>query len=103
MLLTLAADAANQTAQAEDTLKVYAGNDKVLGGAEGGMYQMAKNELWGNLDTTQKQYQSQLDIFKTSLGTLQQTKGLYDEAAQKATDLAAASAKAAKTWWNPFD
>lgn len=99
----IGAEAEQKTVQADDALKVYAGNDRVLGGTEGGLYQRAKDELWGNLDTTYKQYQGQLDIYKTSLGTLQQTKTLYDSAAQKATDLAAASRHAAETWWNPFD
>jgi hypothetical protein len=109
--MALFADKANvQAGKAETGLMDYAGTDKVLGGSAGGMYQQGKDELYHNLDTTQKQYQSQLDIYKTSLGTLQQSLDLTKKnavdmqtAADRASRVAKAEQLAAATWWNPFD
>jgi len=86
----------------EKELDDYAGIDKTLGG-EGGRYQMAKTELLGNLTAEEKQATNQLGILKTSLGTLDETLGLYNEAAASAEARVKSETKAAKTWWNPFD
>lgn len=88
---------------AKQDLTAFAGADMSLYGNDGGTYQQAKTEMLTSLDTTQKQYQSQLDIFKTSLPVLTETKALYESAAAKATDAAASAKRAADTWWNPFD
>lgn len=86
----------------EKELNDFAGIDKMLGG-EGGRYQMAKTELLGNLDTQEKQSKNQLEVLKTSLGTLDETLGLYNNAAASAEARVKSETKAAQTWWNPFD
>lgn len=67
----------------------YAGTDLSLAGGDG-RYGMAKSELWNNLDLEQKKSESQLQIYKTSLGVLQENQKLYQDAAdtytQKAND-----------------
>lgn len=83
-------------------LAAYAGGDLELGD-DGGMYGMAKRELYGNLKTTQKQYKNQLSVYQTSLGTLQETQGLYQQALGSAEGRLKGAQKAKRTWWNPFD
>ena len=89
--------------EARQELADYAGTDLALGGDDGGRYQMAKTELWGNLDAQEKQANDQLGILKTSLGVLDETLGLYNQAYADATARVASEEKAARTWWNPFD
>lgn len=83
-------------------LATYAGGDLEIGD-DSGMYGMAKRELYGNLETTQKQYKNQLSVYQTSLGTLQETQGLYQQALGSAENRLAGAQKAKRTWWNPFD
>lgn len=90
-------------AEAQSELRDYAGTDEALGGEAMGRYGMGKSELDFNLTTQQNQATSQLGILKTSLGTLEETLGLYQNAQSSAESRAKQAEKAGKTWWNPFD
>lgn len=94
--------AALVSGEAKMDLAAYAGDDLEIGD-DNGMYGMAKRELYGNLETTQKQYKNQLSVYQTSLGTLQETQGLYQNALGSAEKRLAGAQKAKRTWWNPFD
>jgi len=88
--------------QMENELDDFAGSDKVLGG-EGGRYAMARTELLGNLATEESQARNQLSVLTSSLSTLDETLGLYNDAATSADARVKDETKAASTWWNPFD
>lgn len=88
--------------EARQDLTAYAGGDMEIGD-DNGLYGMAKRELWNNLDTTERQYKNQLSVYQTSLGTLQETQGLYQNALGSAEKRLAGAQKAKRTWWNPFD
>lgn len=94
--------AALVSGEAKMDLAAYAGGDLEIGD-DNGMYGMAKRELYGNLETTQKQYKNQLSVYQTSLGTLQETQGLYQQALGSAEGRLKGAKKAKRTWWNPFD
>lgn len=94
--------AALASGEARQDLAAYAGGDLEIGD-DGGLYGMAKKELWNNLDTTERQYKNQLSVYQTSLGTLQETQGLYQQALGSAENRLAGAQKAKRTWWNPFD
>lgn len=94
--------AALVSGEAKMDLAAYAGGDLEIGD-DNGMYGMAKRELHGNLETTQKQYKNQLSVYQTSLGTLQETQRLYQQALGSAEGRLKGAQKAERTWWNPFD
>lgn len=89
--------------EARFELADYAGGDLALGGDDGGRYEMAKTELWGELDAQESQARDQLGILKTSLPRLDEALGLYNQAASDATARAKKEERAAETWLNPFD
>jgi len=91
------------SAEARFELVDYAGEDMNIKTDDGGRYQMAKTELLGNLTAEEKQATDQLGILKTTLGTLEETLGLYNNAAASAEARVQSETHAAETWWNPFD
>lgn len=84
----LSVEAAGTEAKAE--VVDYAGADLSLDGGDG-RYGMAKSELWNNLDLEKKKAEGQLNIYKTSLGVLQENQKLYQGAAEDYTEKANAS------------
>jgi len=78
---------------AEDRAELadYAGDDLVLGGGDGGRYQMARDETYNNLTMQEQQARDQLGIYQSTLGNINETLGLYEaaltDAQNRVTDL----------------
>ncbi|MBU1081615.1 MAG: hypothetical protein KKB59_14120 [Spirochaetes bacterium] len=68
------------TAEAQSELVDYAGADMELGGGDGGRYEMARTELYGNLTAEEEQARSQLEVLRSSLSMLDETLELYTTA-----------------------
>jgi hypothetical protein len=83
--------------EAKKELVDFSGEDLALGGDDGGRYQMARTELFGNLTSQENQAKGQLDILRSSLSVLDETLGLYNQAEQDAQARVNQEQKAAST------
>jgi hypothetical protein len=67
--------------EAETELQAYTGADQQLGGGDGGLYELEKTSLENDLEAEQMKYENQLDVYRTTLTTLQSNKVEYEKLA----------------------